>query len=88
MKWVILGIVTVVWLLVLYEQRNVIKFWWAKHTARRKNKETGKRYYVIPSKDKLHIISTRQVNYLNRKIPKAKRINIFRLLRDSYFHTK
>lgn len=73
---------------LIYDNLNIIKFWWAKRNARRKHKETGKRYYVVPGKDKLYVLSTRQINALNRKLPKPKRVNILRLLIDSYYHTK
>ena len=78
-SWIIFGLIVLLtsgW--IVYDNLNSIRFWWVKRNARKKHRETGKRY----------VLSTRQINALNRKLPKPKRINILRLLIDSYYHTK
>jgi len=88
--WLIFAaIVFMVVAILLYMQyRNVIAFWIAKHRARKKHLETGKRYYVIPGENKLHVVGSHQISRINRKLPERKRINIVKLLHDSYYHTK
>ena len=68
--------------------QDVIAFKLAKWKARKKHLATGKRYYVIPGKKKLHVLSSYQIKMLNKKLPKANRINIWKLSLTKYYHTK
>ena len=67
---------------------DVISFQLAKWKAKKKHLATGKRYYVIPGRKKLFVLNSYQIKRLNRKLPKGKRINIWKLLHLKYYHTK
>lgn len=78
--FVIAGVIFYFW--------DVISFQLAKWKAKKKHLATGKRYYVIPGKKKLFVLSSYQIKMLNKKLPKARRLNIWRLLHTKYYHTK
>ena len=70
--------------------KGILAFRIAKYKADAKSLATGRRirYYVLPLNGRLRVLSTRQLARINRKLPKAHRLNIDKLLRDAYYYTK
>jgi hypothetical protein len=67
---------------------NWYRFKSAKRQADKKHRLTGRRYHVIPAgKDKLIVIDNSALKYINQHTPKARRIDVKRLLEMSYYST-
>ena len=71
-----------------YDKKGQLAFWIAKRKAIKGKKSTGKKHYILPGRNKLHVVNTSQLNRINRKLPKSRKLNIKKLLEDSYFWTK
>ena len=70
--------------------KGILAFRIAKYKANAKSLATGRRirYYVLPINGRLRVLSTRQLARINRKLPKAHRLSIDKLLKDAYYYTK
>jgi hypothetical protein len=66
---------------------NSIRFKYAKRKADKLHKRDGKRYHVIPAGNKLAVVNNEVIKHLNKKLPKAQRIDIRDIMGMSYYST-
>lgn len=73
------------WLLII---RDRIIFWYYRTEAEQKHKSDNMRYWVIRTEEGIQVVNKYQINESNRKLPKAERADIKKLLENALYRTK
>ena len=73
------------WFIILRDQTI---FWYYKRMAEAKHNSDGMRYWVIRTDQGILVVNKYQINEANRKLSKAERMDIKKLLENALYRTK